>query len=143
VVAGILERPLLGYGYSGFWSEVSAASTGIDHLVGGMIMYAHNGYLEVLLSLGIVGFALTLAFLGLGIRRAIYWSDRNPGSMGLWPLAFLLFFLLQNFTECSILLQDLEWAICVAVVASTDSVLLATDEEDDEELLLEPSEELT
>jgi O-antigen ligase len=139
VGASILERPLLGYGYSGFWSEVSAASTGIDHLVGGMIMYAHNGYLEVLLSLGIVGLALTLAFLGLGIRRAIYWSDR----MGLWPLAFLLFFLLQNFTECSILLQDLEWAICVAVVVSTDSVLLATDEEDDEELLLEPSEELT
>jgi len=144
VAGSILERPMLGYGYSGFWSEVAAASTGIDHLVGGMIMYAHNGYLEVLLSLGFVGFALTLAFLGAGIRRAFYWSDRNRSSLGLWPLAFLLFFLLQNFTECSILLQDLEWGICVAVVASTDPVLFATDEDEyDEELLLEPSEELT
>jgi O-antigen ligase len=144
VAASILERPLLGYGYSGFWSGVSGASAGIDHAVGGVIMYSHNGYLEVLLSLGMIGFAMTLAFLGAGMRRAFYWSYRNRSSMGLWPLAFLLFFLLQNFTECSILLQDLEWGICVAVVASTDPVLLATDEdENDEELLLEPSEELT
>jgi O-antigen ligase len=142
VAASILERPLLGYGYSGFWSEVSAASAELDHAVGGTIMYSHNGYLEVLLSLGIVGFALTLAFLGAGIRRALYWSDRDRSSRGLWPLAFLLFFLLQNVTECSILLQGLEWGVCVAVVASTDPALLATEEED-EELLLEPSEELT
>ena len=142
VAASILERPLLGYGYSGFWSEVSAASAELDHAVGGTIMYSHNGYLEVLLSLGIVGFALTLAFLGAGVRRALYWSDRDRSSRGLWPLAFLLFFLLQNVTECSILLQGLEWGVCVAVVASTDPALLATEEED-EELLLEPSEELT
>lgn len=142
VAESILEHPLLGYGYSGFWSEVSVASAGVDQSLGGIIMYAHNGYLEVLLSLGIVGLALTLAFLGVGIRRTLYWSDRDRTSMRLWPLAFLLFFLLQNFTECSILLQDLEWGICVAVVASTDPLLLPT-EEDDEELLLEPSEELT
>jgi O-antigen ligase len=140
----VLERPLLGYGYSGFWSGVSAASAGLDQAMGGMIMYAHNGYLEVLLNLGIVGFALTLAFLGAGIRRALYWSERNPNSVRLWPLAFMLFFLFQNFAECSILLQDLEWGICVAVVASTDPALLAAyEDEDDEELFLEPSEQLT
>jgi O-antigen ligase len=109
-----------------------------------MVMYAHNGYLEVLLNLGIVGFALTLAFLGAGMRRASYWFDRNPRSVRLWPLAFMLFFLFQNFAECTILLQDLEWAICVAVVASTDRALLAAyEDEDDEELFLEPSEQTT
>jgi hypothetical protein len=87
---------------------------------------------------------MTLAFLGAGIRRAFYWSDRNPSNVRLWPLAFMLFFLFQNFGECTILLQDLEWAICVAVVASTDPVLLAAyEDEDDEELFLEPSEQIT
>jgi exopolysaccharide production protein ExoQ len=146
VADSILEHPLLGYGYSGFWSEASAASEAVDRTMGGMIMYAHNGYFEVLLSLGIVGFALTLAFLGIGMRRALYYSDHSPDSIRLWPLAFMVFFLLQNFTECSILLQDLEWGICVAVVVSTDRVLFAADEiedEEDEALLLEPSEELT
>jgi len=144
VTASILEHPMLGYGYSGFWSEVSAASAELDQTLGGTIMYSHNGYLEVLLILGIVGFALTLAFLGAGIRRVLYWSEHNRSSIGLWPLLFLLFFLLQNFGECTILAQSLEWGICVAVVASTDPVFLVTEEEEDnEELLLEPSEELT
>jgi exopolysaccharide production protein ExoQ len=145
VVAGsILERPLLGYGFSGFWTEASGASAGINRTLGGMIMYAHNGYLEVLLRLGIVGFALTLAFLGTGIRRAFYWSDHSRSSVRLWPLTFVLFFLLQNFTECTILLQDLEWGICVAIVASSDPVFLAAEEDGQEEqLFLEPSEELT
>jgi len=137
--ANILDRPVLGYGYSGFWSEVSATSAGI-YPVGGVIMYSHNGYLEVLLSLGIVGFALTLIFLGAGIRRALYWSDRNQSGIGLWPLAFLLFFLLQNMAECSILLQDLQWGICVAVVASTEPVLFGLQPEQEDELLLEPNE---
>jgi O-antigen ligase len=144
VADSILERPLLGYGFSGFWSEASGPSAGLDRALGGMIMYAHNGYLETLLRLGIVGFALTLAFLGAGIRRAFHWSDQSRSSVRLWPLAFILFFLFQNFTECTILLQDLEWGICVAVVASTDPVLLAAEEhEPEEELFLEPSEELT
>jgi len=143
VAGSIGERPLLGYGFSGYWSD-SATSAGLNRAMGGMIMYSHNGYLETLLSLGIVGFALTLAFLGAGIRRVFYWSDRNRSSIGLWPVAFLLFFLLQNFAECTILQQGLEWGICVAVVASTDPVLLPIGEhEEDAELLLELREELT
>jgi len=139
LVPSVLDRPVLGYGYSGFWDQDSAASAEIDRSVGVLTMYSHNGYLEVLLSLGIVGLALTLLFLGAGIRRALYWSERNRSSTGLWPLAFLLFFLLLNLTECTILLQDLEWGICVAVVASTDPVLLALHSEQEDELLLEPS----
>jgi O-antigen ligase len=144
VAPSILEHPLLGYGYSGFVPEVSAALAEVEYAMGGAILYSHNGYLEVLLNLGIVGFALTLAFLAAGVRRALYWSNRNRSSTGLWPLAFMLFFLFQNFTECTILLQDLEWGICVAVVASADPALLgAYEDEDDEELFLEPSEQMT
>lgn len=149
VTGSIGERPLLGYGFSGYWSD-SAASAILDRTMGGMVMYSHNGYLEVLLSLGVVGFALTLVFLGAGVRRAFRWSDHNRSGSGRWPVAFLLLMLLQNFAECTILLQGLEWGICVAVVASTDPALLVMredeeDEEDEEEeeLPLEPSQELT
>lgn len=149
VTGSIGERPLLGYGFSGYWSD-SAASAILDRTMGGMVMYSHNGYLEVLLSLGVVGFALTLVFLGAGVRRAFRWSDRNRSGIGRWPVAFLLLILLQNFAECTILLQGLEWGICVAVVASTDPALLPMredeedeDDEEEEELRLEPSQELT
>lgn len=137
----ILDRPIVGYGYSGFWFGASAASTAVNRAIGTTIMYSHNGYLEMLLNLGAVGFVLALVFLGTGLKRAYSWSEHRESPTGLWPLAFLLFFILYNFGECTILLQDLQWSICVAVVASTDSVLFAPDAEGEDEMLLEPREE--
>jgi hypothetical protein len=61
--------------------------------------------------------------------------------VGLWPLAFLFFFFLHNLGECTILFQDLEWAVCVATVVGADAALFAPDAEQEEELLLVPSEE--
>lgn len=143
VVPSILERPLLGYGYSGFWSEVSESAE-INRKLGGMLAYSHNGYLEVLLGLGILGLALTLAFLGTGIRRTLYLSECDRSKIGFWPFTFLVFFVFQNFAECTIFSQDVLWAICVAMVASTDRALLTADEVEEEEgLLLESTGELT
>ena len=137
----IAERPILGYGFSGFWS--AATATGLDRALGGQVMYAHNGYLEVFLNLGIIGFAFTIIFLLVGMRRVLHWSDRAATSVNLWPLTLLIFFLIQNFTECSILLQDPQWAICVAVIVSTDPALLPIYDESDEPILLQPSEQMS
>jgi O-antigen ligase len=142
-VSFISERPILGYGYSGFWVGATAASTVVDHAMGTMIMYSHNGYLETLLTLGVLGLVLTLAFLGTGVERTYNWAERGQSRAGLWPLSFLLFFMLHNLGESTILLQDLQWGICVAVVASTDPALFAPFEEQEDELLLEPSGEFT
>ena len=141
VVSRIAERPILGYGYAGFWIGVSAASAAVDRAMGATIMYSHNGYLEILLTLGAVGFVFVLAFLATGLKRAYDWSEHEQSRVGLWPLAFLLFFLLHNFGECTILLQDLQWSICVATVASTDVALFAPEAEPAGELLLQPTEE--
>jgi exopolysaccharide production protein ExoQ len=143
VMSYIPERPVLGYGYSGFWNGASPESIAVDRVMGVMIMYSHNGYLEILLTLGAAGFVLTLGFLGTGIKRAVYCSERNRSIMDHWPLAFLFFFLLYNLTECTILWQDLEWAICVATVVGTDPALLAPDAEQEEELPFVPTEEFT
>lgn len=139
----IPERPVLGYGYWGFWDGASPESLTIEHAMGGKIMYSHNGYLEILLDLGIVGFLLMLAFLGTGVKRAYYWSEQGQSRARVWPLAFLFFFMLYNLGECSIFIQGLEWSICVAVIAGTDPALLALHSEQEEQSLLVPSEEFT
>jgi O-antigen ligase len=141
VVSYIPERPVLGYGYSGFWNGASPESIAVDRVMGVMTMYSHNGYLEILLTLGIVGFLLTVGFLGTGLKRAFYRSQRNRCGIDLWPLAFLFFFLLHNLAECTILWQDLEWAICVATVVGADRALFAPDAEQEERVLFVPSEE--
>jgi O-antigen ligase len=143
VLSYIPDRPVLGYGFSGFWNGASPESAVVDRAMGTMIMYSHNGYLEILLTLGAVGFLLALGFLGTGIKRAYYCSERSRFNMNLWPLAFLSFFLLHNLGECTILLQDLEWAICVATIASADTALCATVSGQEEDILFVPSEELT
>jgi hypothetical protein len=73
------------------------------------------------LSLGIVGLLLFLWFAATGLRRAIFHAKRAESIQDLWPLAFLIYFLIHNLGECTILWQNsLEWAICVATVAGAD-----------------------
>ena len=142
VLSYIAEHPILGYGYSGFWFGASPDSLAIDRAMGIRIMYSHNGYLEILLTLGGVGFVLALAFLGTGMKRAFYCSERGQTSAHLWPLALLFFVILHNFAECTILFQDLEWALCVAAVVAADAVLLESVAVQEASLLV-PSEEFS
>jgi hypothetical protein len=90
--------------------------------------------------LGAVGLLLTAGFLFTGIKRVYDCSKCGRFTASLWPLAFLLFFLLYNLTECTILFQDLEWAICVATVIGSDAVVLGWNAEREEELLFAQGE---
>jgi hypothetical protein len=73
------------------------------------------------LSLGVVGLLLFIWFAATGIRRAIFYAKHAESIQDLWPLAFLIYFLIHNLGECTILWQNsLEWAICVATVAGAD-----------------------
>ena len=131
----IPERPVLGYGYWGFWNGASSESQAVERATGSPIMYSHNGYLEMLLNLGVVGLFLTMVFLGAGMKRTYFWAERDRSTAAHWPLAFLFYFLLRNIGECSILIQGLEWALCVATVVGTDPALLAPEAEQEEELI--------
>jgi len=142
VISFILQRPILGYGYSGFWLGASTESLVVNRALGGPVMYSHNGYLEMFLTLGVIGFLLTLVLIGAGMKRAFHLSEQRQLGMELWPLAFLLYFILHNLGECTILMQQLEWAMCVSCIAGTDLLLLAYRAEEVAELPLIPLEEL-
>jgi exopolysaccharide production protein ExoQ len=143
VLSYIPQHPVLGYGYSGFWSGASPESLAVDRAMGTMIMYSHNGYLEILLTLGAVGLFLALGFLATGLKRAYSRASGGRSRMDCWPLAFLFFFLLHNLAECTILLQDLEWAVCVATIVGADTALFVADAEHVEEFLFVPGQEMT
>jgi len=122
VISSIQERPILGYGYAGFWTE--SASSAVVGAVGEVI-YSHNGYLDVILTMGGLGLSLAIIFLGTGLKRAFDWSVHGESRTKLWPIAFLAFFLFYNVAECTIFMQHMLWALCVATVVGSDLTLFA------------------
>ena len=121
VVDAIQQKPLLGYGFSGFWRGATAGSDAIAGQLQWAPMYSHNGYLEISLSLGLVGLSLAILLLAVGFKRA--WAACSSGDSPLdyWPLALLMFIAIHNLAECSIAWQNcLEWSACIATIAGCD-----------------------
>lgn len=106
----IAERPWLGYGRGVFWSkrskyrhEAGIAVMGAPpvNLLSGAYAppHSHNGVVDILLELGYVGLGLfILSFLLLAMRlgKRIYVTN-TPEEF--FPVVFLTFFLMYNFTE--------------------------------------------
>ncbi|MBB3938907.1 O-antigen ligase [Novosphingobium fluoreni] len=103
-----LDHPLLGSGYGAYWD---ASANLLDPEAPGAGMWknidqGHNGYLDLLVQLGLPGLALAL-------YAALVWPMAQIGSMiGRQPqraaliLALLVFFLLENFSESSLFADD-------------------------------------
>lgn len=121
VTEAIQEKPILGYGFSGFWKGASSGSEIVEGQVQWTPAYSHNGYLEVMLSLGVVGLLVSFLLLFIGFRRAWQLSQAGDSPQDSWPLAMLLFVLIHNLTECSIAWQNcLEWSVCIAAIVGAD-----------------------
>jgi O-antigen ligase len=122
VISMIHKRPLLGFGFSGFWKDASSESAVVETHILWTPEYSHNGYLEITLSLGLLGMFLFLLGFATGARYAWVHARSGKTVLDLWPLAFLIFFALHNMAECTIAWQNcLEWSVFVttALGAST------------------------
>lgn len=88
-----MRRPILGYGFGGFWT--------LRMILAHRIGEAHNGYLEVLLGTGIVGLFLTAMFLISSARRsaALLSYDYDFGALG---ICFVIMTAVHNITESSL-----------------------------------------
>jgi exopolysaccharide production protein ExoQ len=58
VIQDIWMKPWLGWGYLGFWSLSNPAALEISNALGWVVPQAHNGLLEFLLNVGVLGTAL-------------------------------------------------------------------------------------
>jgi len=124
VAERIGERPWLGYGYDAFWvKSVAAGGPAVElaQQIGWLARHAHNGFLDVALDLGAIGFALfALPLLAYATRIARRLKDPIRDVSGAWPAVFLVYWLLSNLTESPLMRHDhLGWALYVAVVVSS------------------------
>jgi exopolysaccharide production protein ExoQ len=119
VLSAIYAHPILGYGYGAFWSGMKGEVLNIYIASRWLPMSAHNGYLELLLSFGIVGVPLLLYFLARSLRTAKDYIGTNEDRLSLWPISYLVLFLFHNFFESHLLeTRSLEFLILAMVVTS-------------------------
>jgi exopolysaccharide production protein ExoQ len=116
IIAKILERPWLGYGFYGFWTT-SAASNLRATL--NWASNAHNGFLELLLELGILGFltfaASFIRFFVMAMTRVISIAKKPEDY---WPVQMLLIIVIVNFSEARLLTPSWNWLMYVTTSLS-------------------------
>ena len=115
VVGEIAKRPFTGAGFGSFWDIDPAVQPSLqgDLWFGSAALAneAHNGYLDLLATTGVLGLAAALVLLFRWLARALTLLRRSlldPGEEGrpLWPAAtvlvlFPLLLFVHNFMESS------------------------------------------
>jgi exopolysaccharide production protein ExoQ len=98
----VMKHPLLGYGYDTFWAGLGEALE-VRLGIGWIAQRSDNGYLDLGLSLGAVGFVLLLCVFVWSFRNAIGYLSYERQSFSLWPITYMSFFVLHNISESTLL----------------------------------------
>jgi hypothetical protein len=109
----IEARLWLGYGFEAIWDHPRAIEQAY-HAIGRYPYQAHNAYYEIWLSVGLLGLVFFVLFLGMSAWRAFLfaWTRRDVAS--LWPLTFIVFAVIMNFSESMFVSTEATLALTVA-----------------------------
>ena len=115
IIDNISEKPLLGWGFSSFWSPVNPIALQITYAIRGdnndifIIANAHNALLELLLDSGFLG---TSVFIFLWLRNfimAVKCLNGSAGQIGLSSVLVLTGILLTGVTEAVLVSPGQIW----------------------------------
>jgi exopolysaccharide production protein ExoQ len=120
----IADHPLLGAGF-GTFTDTKSQSPLHNYVSGSWVdavSHGHNGYLQVFVTIGGIGFALTLlAVLVRPLQR--FWAlDWEENAFKPMLFAIFVFALLHNFMESDFLEGDgVTWSALLLVIAALKS----------------------
>ncbi len=116
----ILKKPWLGYGYGAFWQGLNGESANVLRVVGWDVNHAHNGFLDIMLSIGMLGLFIFAMGFFMNLWRSIYLTHLNNNSTSMWLLIYLTFIVPSNVTETTLMNQNsIEWVLYVSTVLSS------------------------
>lgn len=116
----IMDRPVLGYGFQAFWDQDSERAMRIREEVNWEITpHSHNGYIDLTLSLGLVGLLVSISLYVALFRRSLKYILQGQERFRRWPLALLIFVLIYQFTETTIIAGNtILWCLLCALAFS-------------------------
>jgi len=115
VLEYIFENPILGVGYGAFWdvgqSSANLGSHGHGRIYLNFLHQAHNGYLDILVNLGIVGLISILVIIFQPLKIITSNAYKNNIFSQLSGI-LIVFIFLHNITESSLLrTTHLNWVM--------------------------------
>jgi O-antigen ligase len=116
----IQERPLLGYGFNGFWRDWDSDVTAyLWRTLQWECPYGHNGFMDLLAELGIAGLAVFLLSLTTAYIQGVRWLRITKNVEGLWTLMYLSFLVIYNISESTLLATNsIFWILYVSTIFS-------------------------
>ena len=110
----IHERILLGYGYAAFW-ETEPILSYVTETLKWHITHAHNGFLQIWLELGLVGFCLLVAVLMVSFRRLV--SSSLPDRFASVALPFFAAMVVNDLVETHLFVyKHFGWIILLVLI---------------------------
>lgn len=114
VFALVIEKPIEGWGWIGYWIPGVEPWEGLIEINGVPMYQAHNALLDVWVQLGIIGLVLMLWLLLQSFVRLWRIAVRHTSPLYLYPLFIFLVIAAQSLTE-SRLLIEISWVLLVLV----------------------------
>ncbi|MEA5597409.1 O-antigen ligase [Rivularia sp. UHCC 0363] len=107
VLNKVLERPLFGYGYAGFWNSPFASNLRLTYE---WASNSHNGFLEILLDMGIGGFVIFaigfMRFFAMALYRVVLVAKKPEDYL---PMQMLVIIIIVNISEARLLTPSWNW----------------------------------
>jgi O-antigen ligase len=114
VFALVIEKPIEGWGWIGYWIPGVEPWEGLIEINGVPMYQAHNALLDVWVQLGVVGLAAMTWLLLQSFIRLWRIAVRHTSPLYLYPLFIFLVITAQSITE-SRLLIEISWILLVLV----------------------------
>ncbi|NJN74675.1 MAG: O-antigen ligase family protein, partial [Limnothrix sp. RL_2_0] len=129
LITKISERPLLGYGYEGFWKGIYGESSYVGKVFGTTYIppHSHNGILELTLAFGFIGLGFFLVSFFANMKFSLSLPVFLKSYESYWPLVYLCFLVLYNQTESTLVSHNsIFWALYVSLTFSKANALIKT-----------------
>lgn len=122
MIDSVHEHPYFGVGYNGFWTGEFGFSSFFTHNLTWGMNQAHNGYLDVMNELGLIGLVLFLALLLQALVRGVL-AYKHHKEVGLVLLLIVVTAILGNVMETTFCrLISPTWLVFLIAVVAMRSV---------------------
>jgi exopolysaccharide production protein ExoQ len=113
------NKYLIGYGFGAFWTGWGGPCGEVWQAAKWEPTSAHNGFLDIVLHLGVSGLILMISWIFSGFINSIKFIRYSSDSIAVWPFIYLFFMIIVNLPESNLLQQNnVFWILFVTLSLS-------------------------